>query len=140
MTIAKLGLVLKELFLRAESGCGKWKNRRQKDISHNQKGTLLESYRTALSASTYMFFIPPNLTSAFGPPESNILESLQPFISQGRYESIYAFLMFKALLENWKRANMVGRSVLPHEHEQNIQKQRKRLTLFTHNPSLGFGA
>ena len=45
-------------------------------ISHHQQVRIRFS---RLSASTYIFLIPSNLPPALSPPESNALESFQPF-------------------------------------------------------------
>ena len=81
-----------------------YRNKVERYISHHQQVRIRFS---RLSASTYIFLIPSNLPPALSPPESNALESFQPFISQSRYVSVFAVLMFHALLEYLKRSNRV---------------------------------
>ena len=77
------------------------KKRQKGIISRHQRGTFLNSF--VLSTSTYIFLVPSNLPPAFRPPESNVLESFQSFISQGRDVIILAILMFHALLVHFWR-------------------------------------
>eukprot|EP00984_Skeletonema_dohrnii_P006976 scaffold2482_cov145-Skeletonema_dohrnii-CCMP3373.AAC.9 len=95
MAIANLGRILNEFIL-----CAKL----SKEVSHRQQVRIRFS---RLSALTYIFLIPSNLPPALSPPESNVLESFQPFISQSRDVSVFAVLVFHALLEYLKRSNRV---------------------------------
>eukprot|EP00985_Skeletonema_marinoi_P024254 scaffold16755_cov117-Skeletonema_marinoi.AAC.2 len=72
-----------------------YRKKEERYISHHQQVRIRFS---RLAAPTYIFHIPSNLPPAFRPPESNVLESFQPFISQGRDVSVFAILMFHALL------------------------------------------